>query len=74
MKVYVAKTGLQTFEGFTENAKVKMWRLGDHCSIIGKDHTSLLNTKMTRDFRNKIMAVECVFSKGQCWEWSRRDL
>jgi hypothetical protein len=35
----------------------------DHCSVIWKDHTSLLNTKMAKDFRNKIMAAECVFSK-----------
>jgi hypothetical protein len=35
----------------------------DHCSVIGKDHTSLLSTKMARDFKNKIMATEHVFSK-----------
>ncbi len=35
----------------------------DHCSVIGKDHTSLLSTKMARDLKNKIMAAECVFSK-----------
>ncbi len=35
----------------------------DHCSITGKDHTSLLSTKMAKDFRNKIMAAEYVFSK-----------
>jgi hypothetical protein len=27
-KVYVARKGLQTFEGFTENTKVKMHRPG----------------------------------------------
>ncbi len=35
----------------------------NHCSVIGKDHTSFLSTKTARDFRNKIMAAECVFSK-----------
>jgi hypothetical protein len=35
----------------------------DHCLVIGRDLTSLLITKMARDFRNKVMAVECVFSK-----------
>jgi hypothetical protein len=34
-----------------------------HYSVTKKDHTSLLNTKMARDFRNKIMVAECVFSK-----------
>jgi hypothetical protein len=34
----------------------------DHYLAIEKDHTSLLSTKMARDFRNKIMATECVFS------------
>jgi hypothetical protein len=27
------------------------------------DHTFLLITKTTKDFKNKIMATECVFSK-----------
>jgi hypothetical protein len=35
----------------------------DHCLVIRKDHTSLLSTKMARDFKNKIMLVEYVFSK-----------
>jgi hypothetical protein len=35
----------------------------NHCRVIGKDHTSLLSTKMARDFKNKIMATEHVFSK-----------
>jgi hypothetical protein len=35
----------------------------DHCSVIGKDHTSLLSTKIARDFKNKIIEIECVFSK-----------
>jgi hypothetical protein len=48
----------------------------DRCSVTRKDHTSLLITKMAKDFKNKIMATKCVFSdlKGQCWEWSRKDL
>ncbi len=32
-KVYVAKKGLQTFEGFTKNAKVKMCKLGKKRSL-----------------------------------------
>ncbi len=35
----------------------------DRCLITGRDHTSLLITKMARDFKIKIMVVECVFSK-----------
>ncbi len=35
----------------------------DHCSVIRRDPTSLLITKMARDFRNKIMATKYVFSK-----------
>jgi hypothetical protein len=35
----------------------------DHCLVTGNDHTSLLITNMVRDFRNKIIAAECVFSK-----------
>jgi hypothetical protein len=35
----------------------------DCCSIIGRDHTSLFITKMAKDFRNKIMAAKCIFSK-----------
>jgi hypothetical protein len=29
----------------------------DHCSVIRRDPTSLLITKMAKDFRNKIMAT-----------------
>jgi len=32
-KVYVVKKGLQTFEGFTKNAKVKMCKLGKKRSL-----------------------------------------
>jgi hypothetical protein len=35
----------------------------DRCLVTRRDHTCLLITKMARDFRNKIMAVECVFLK-----------
>jgi hypothetical protein len=28
-KVYAARKRLQTFEGYTENTKVKMWRAGE---------------------------------------------
>jgi hypothetical protein len=35
----------------------------DHCSVTGKDHTSLLSTKMAKVFKNKIMATKYVFSK-----------
>jgi hypothetical protein len=35
----------------------------NHCLVIEKDHTSLLSIKTTRDFRNMIMAIECIFSK-----------
>jgi hypothetical protein len=35
----------------------------DHCLVTRKDRTSLLGTKMERDFKNKIMAAKCVFSK-----------
>jgi len=35
----------------------------DCCSITGRDHISLFITKMAKDFRNKIMAAKCVFSK-----------
>ncbi len=34
----------------------------DCCLAIGKGHIFLLNTKMARDFKNKIMATKCVFS------------
>jgi hypothetical protein len=33
-KVYAARKGLQTFEGFTENAKVKMRRPGKKRSLL----------------------------------------
>jgi hypothetical protein len=35
----------------------------DRCSVTRRDHTFLLITKMARDFKSKIMAIECVFSK-----------
>jgi len=35
----------------------------DHCSLTRRDPTSLLITKMARDFRNKTMATKYVFSK-----------
>jgi hypothetical protein len=35
----------------------------DHCLAIGKDHTSLLSTKMAKDFKNKIMATKFLFLK-----------
>ncbi len=35
----------------------------DHCSVTVRDPTSLLITKMARDFTNKIMVTKCVFSK-----------
>jgi hypothetical protein len=34
----------------------------NRCLVIGKDHTSLLSTRMAKVFRNKIMATECVLS------------
>jgi hypothetical protein len=55
-KAYATRKGLQTFKGFTENTKIKMRRLE-------RRNTSLLITKMARDFRNMIMAAEYVFSK-----------
>ncbi len=63
--MYVARKGLQTFEGFTKNTKVNMRNLErrDHCSVTVRDPTSLLITKMARDFTNKIMVTKCVFSK-----------
>jgi len=64
-KVYATRKMLQTFEGFTKNTKIKMHRPRKKRSLFSnwRDHTSLLITKMARDFRNKIMATECVFSK-----------
>jgi len=35
----------------------------DHYLVTRKDHIFLLSTKMARDFRNKIKATKCVFSK-----------
>jgi hypothetical protein len=35
----------------------------DHCSVTRRDPTSLLITKMARDFKNKIMATKYVYSK-----------
>jgi hypothetical protein len=78
-KVYVAKKGLQTFESFIENTKVKMCRprkkrlllsnsKGPYFFVEYKDGKGF----QEQDHGNRM----CIFKdlKGQCWEWSRKDL
>jgi hypothetical protein len=70
-KVYVARKGLQTLRGFKPlkallkipKSRCANLEKRDHCLVTRRDPTSLLITKMARDFRNKIMAAKCVFSK-----------
>jgi hypothetical protein len=72
-KVYVARKGLQTFEGFTENAKIKMRKLGKKRSLFSnwegpyffveyKDGKGFLE----QNHGNKMCIPKDL--KGQCWE------
>jgi hypothetical protein len=78
-KVYAARKGLQTFEGFTENAKVKMCKPGKKRSLLSnwegpyffveyKDGKAF----QEQDHGNRISILKDL--NGQCWERSRRDL
>jgi hypothetical protein len=63
--VYATRKGLQTFEGFIENAKIKMRRLGKKRSLLSnwEGPYFFVEYKDAKGLKNKIMAAECVFSK-----------
>jgi hypothetical protein len=64
-KVYVARKRLQTFEGFTENAKVKMRRPRKKRSLLSnwEGPYFFVDYKDGKGFQEQIMAIKCVFSK-----------
>ncbi len=79
IKVYDAKKGLQTFEGFEENNKVEMCRPMKKKSLLGNQEGLYIFVDykdgkgfQEQDHGNRI----CIFKdfKGQCWEQSKRDL
>jgi len=78
-KVYATRKGLQTFDGFVENTKVKMCRPGRKRSLLNnweglyifidyKDGKGF----QEQDHGGKIYILKDL--KRQHWEWSRRDL
>ncbi len=78
-KVYAAKKGLQTFEGFIENTKVKMHRLGKKRSLLSnwEEPYFFVDYKDGKGFQEQDHGSRiCIFKdfKGQCWEQSRKDL
>jgi len=77
--VYVIRKGLQTFEGFIENAKVKMCRPGKKKSFLSNWEAPyfFVDYKDGKGFQEQDHGSKmCIFKdlNGQCWEWSRRDL
>jgi hypothetical protein len=79
MQVYVVRKGLQTFEGFIENAKVKMRSPGKKRSLLSNWEAPyfFVDYKDGKGFQEQDHGSRmCIFKdfNGQCWEWSRRDL
>ncbi len=78
-KVYVARKGLQTFEGFIENAKVKMCRPRKKRTLFSnwEGPYFFVEYKYGKGFQEQDHGNRmCILKdlKGQCWEQSRRDL
>jgi hypothetical protein len=79
MKVYVARKGLQTFEGFTKNTKVKIHKPGKKRSLLSKWEGSYIfvDYKDGKGFQEQDHGSRmCILKdlKRQCWERSKRDL
>jgi hypothetical protein len=77
--VYVARKGLQTFEDFTENTKVKMHKLGKKRLLLNnwEGPYFFVDYKVGKGFQEQYHGNKmCIHKdlKGQCWELSRRDL
>jgi len=77
--VYAARKGLQTFEGFTTNAKVKMDKLGKKRSLLSnwEGPYFFVEYKDDKGFQEQDHGSKmCILKdlKRQCWEQSRKDL
>jgi hypothetical protein len=78
-KVYVVRKGLQTFEGFTENANVKMCKPGKKRSLLSnwEGPYFFVEYKDGKGFQEQNHGSRmCIlkYLNGQCWERSKRDL
>ncbi len=78
-KVYAITKGLQTFESFTKNAKVKMRKPRKKRSLLSNQEGSyfFVGYKDGKGFQEQDHGSKmCILKdlKGQCWEWSRKDL
>ncbi len=59
------KRGFKPLKALQKITRSRCANLGRryHCSVIRRDSTSLLITKMGKDIKNKTMAVKYAFSK-----------
>ncbi len=78
-KVYATRKGLQTFEGFIENTKVKMRRPGNKRSLFSNQEGPYIfvDYKDGKGFQEQDHGSRiCILKdlKGQCWERLKRDL
>jgi hypothetical protein len=78
-KVYATRKGLQTFESFIENAKIKMRRPGKKRSLLSNWEGPYFFVEykdgkgfQEQDHGSRIYIFKDL--KGHCWEQSKRDM